>query len=108
MLHCPKCGRQYPADVQFCPADNSPLQADATIAGDIPVNPLIGEILDGKYKIESVLGVGGMGTVFRARHVMIDRVVALKVLNQRFVEDEAARVRFQREARAAGRLQHIN
>ena len=71
-------------------------------------DPLIGETLDQKYLIEARLGVGGMGTVYRARHVLIDRPVAVKVLNQRFVEDEAARVRFHREAKAAGRLQHLN
>jgi len=42
-----------------------------------------------------------MGTVYRGRHVLIDRPVAVKVLNPRFVEDEAARTRFRREARAA-------
>ena len=69
---------------------------------------LIGKTLNDKYRIEERLGIGGMGTVYRARHVLIDRLVALKVLNQRFVEDDAARVRFQREAKAAGRLQHLN
>src|SRR4030095_447249 len=59
-------------------------------------------------RIEKRLGIGGMGTVYRARHVLIDRIVAVKVLNQRFVEDDAARTRFRREAKAAGRLQHIN
>jgi serine/threonine protein kinase len=49
-----------------------------------------------------------MGTVYRARHLLIDRPVAIKVLNPRFVEDEAARTRFRREAKAAGRLQHTN
>jgi tRNA A-37 threonylcarbamoyl transferase component Bud32 len=49
-----------------------------------------------------------MGTVYRATHLLIDRPVAVKVLNQRFVEDEAARERFRREARAAGRLRHPN
>lgn len=76
--------------------------------GEIPVDPLIGKTLNEKYRIEERLGGGGMGTVYRARHVLIDRLVALKVLNQRFVEDDAARVRFQREAKAAGRLQHLN
>jgi serine/threonine protein kinase len=49
-----------------------------------------------------------MGTVYRATHLLIDRPVAVKVLNPRFVEDEAAQTRFRREARAAGRLQHAN
>ena len=108
MLHCPTCGRHYPAGVQVCPEDKSPLQADATLHGDSISDPLVGQILDDKYQIEERLGIGGMGTVYRARHVLIDRAVAVKVLNPRFVEDEAARVRFHREARAAGRLQHTN
>jgi eukaryotic-like serine/threonine-protein kinase len=108
MLHCPTCGRQYAADVRVCPEDASPLQADSTIGGEISTDPLIGKTLDEKYRLESRLGMGGMGTVYRARHLLIDRPVAVKVLNQRFVEDEAAQVRFRREARAAGRLQHAN
>lgn len=108
MLHCPTCGRHYSADFEICPEDQSPLQADATIAGQAPVDPLVGHTLDGKYRLEERLGIGGMGTVYRARHLLIDRPVAVKVLNQRFVEDEAARTRFRREARAAGRLQHTN
>ncbi len=108
MLSCPTCGKQYPTDVQFCPDDQAALQADPTIIGTIPQDPLIGITLDEKYRLEERLGVGGMGTVYRARHVLIDRAVAVKVLNQRFVEDDAARTRFQREAKAAGRLQHLN
>src|SRR6185369_14846711 len=108
MLSCPQCGRHYPSDVKFCPEDQSALQADATVAITPPADPLIGLTLDGKYRIEDQLGVGRMGTVYRARHLLIDRAVALKVLNQRLVEDEASRVRFQREAKAAGRLQHLN
>jgi serine/threonine protein kinase len=83
------------------------LQADATVSNP-PPDPLIGHTLDEKYRLEERLGVGGMGTVYRARHLLIDRPVAIKVLNRLFVEDEAARTRFRREARAAGRLQHPN
>jgi len=108
MLHCPTCGNHYTADNQFCPADQTLLQADATIAGEMPGDPLIGKTLNEKYCIEARLGIGGMGTVYRARHVLIDRLVAIKILNQRFVEDDSARARFQREAKAAGRLQHLN
>ena len=108
MLSCPQCGRRYPSDVKFCPEDQSALQADATVVINPPSDPLIGVTLDGKYRIEERLGVGGMGTVYRARHLLIDRAVALKVLNQRLVEDEASRIRFQREAKAAGRLHHLN
>ena len=109
MLQCPTCGRRYSPDFEFCPEDQSPLQADATNAGlPLSTDPLLGHTLDGKYRLDSQLGIGGMGTVYRARHLLIDRPVAVKVLNPRFVEDEAARTRFQREARAAGRLQHTN
>jgi serine/threonine protein kinase len=108
MLHCPTCGRHYSADFEVCPEDKTPLQADATVAGTAPVDPLVGHTLDEKYRLEERLGIGGMGTVYRARHLLIDRPVAVKVLNPRFFEDEAARTRFRREARAAGRLQHVN
>jgi eukaryotic-like serine/threonine-protein kinase len=108
MLHCATCGKDYPEDMKSCPQDGALLQADATNPADIPVDPLLGRTLDDKYLLESRLGVGGMGTVYRARHLLIDRPVAVKVLNQRFVEDEAARARFRREAKAAGRLQHTN
>jgi len=108
MLHCLKCGRQYSTDFEICPEDQSPLQADATVGEVTPGDPLIGHTLDEKYRLEARLGIGGMGTVYRALHLLIDRPVAIKVLNQRFVEDEAARTRFRREARAAGRLQHAN
>jgi serine/threonine protein kinase len=109
MLHCPTCGRHYSDDLKICPDDQTPLQADATFADPAtPVDPLVGHTLDEKYRLEARLGIGGMGTVYRARHLLIDRPVAVKVLNQRFVEDEAARTRFHREARAAGRLQHAN
>ena len=69
---------------------------------------LIGQTLDEKYRIEQRLSAGGMGAVYRARHLQMDRPVAIKVLHQRLLADEAARIRFQREARAAVRLQHQN
>ncbi len=72
-----------------------------------PAEPLIGRIFDGKYRLDERLGGGGMGTVYRATHLLIDRAVAIKVLDTRF-RDDATRLRFHREARAAGRLQHPN
>jgi eukaryotic-like serine/threonine-protein kinase len=107
MLQCPRCARQYPDDVHVCTVDFTPLQADMTIA-DVPVDPLIGKTFDGKYRLDQRLGGGGMGTVYRAQHLLIDRPVAVKVLSQRFVGDETAQHRFRREARAAGRVHHPN
>src|SRR5882762_1818256 len=108
MLQCPICGRHYSSDFEICPEDQSPLQADTTNAEAPPTDPMLGHTLDDKYRLDAQLGVGGMGTVYRARHLLIDRPVAVKVLNPRFVEDEAAKARFRREAKAAGRLQHTN
>ena len=108
MLHCPTCGRLFEADVRTCPHDGAMLRADSTIAVSALADPLAGRVLDEKYRLDSRLGEGGMGTVYRATHLLIDRPVAVKVLHQRFVEDEAAQERFRREARAAGRLRHTN
>ena len=107
MLQCPRCGRRFSNDVLVCPADQTPLQADATIA-DLLVDPLLNRVFDEKYRLNERLGGGGMGTVYRATHLLIDRPVAIKVLSQRFVGDETAQQRFRREARAAGRMQHPN
>jgi len=71
-------------------------------------DPFVGRMLDDKYCVEERLGEGGMGAVYRARHVEMDRPVAIKVLQQKFVEDEAARTRFLIEARAAVMLRHAN
>jgi serine/threonine protein kinase/tetratricopeptide (TPR) repeat protein len=108
MLQCPKCGRRYGTDVEVCAEDGTLLQADSTVAAEVPVDPLVGRTFDDKYRLDARLGEGGMGTVYRATHLLIDRPVAIKVLNERFVTDEAAQERFSREARAAGRLQHTN
>ncbi|MBK8812594.1 MAG: protein kinase [Acidobacteria bacterium] len=69
---------------------------------------LIGQVVDGKYKIESQLGKGGMGTVYLATHLGTERPVAVKVIVQQYMEREEFVERFRREARAAGRLRHPN
>ncbi len=110
MLQCPKCLRQFDAGETFCPDDGTPLGADATVADATPkpTDSLLGLVLDDKYRLDERLGVGGMGTVYRATHLLIERPVAVKVLSQRLVADDTAKERFRREARAAGRLQHSN
>jgi serine/threonine-protein kinase len=72
------------------------------------VDPLVGRVLDGKYEIAAPLGAGGMGSVYRARRVLIGDEVAVKVLHTKFVGDDTLVERFRREARAAAQLQHPN
>jgi len=59
----------------------------------------------GRYRLLSMLGEGGMGEVWRARHTVIDRVVAIKLLPQNLSKDEDFQRRFRREAHAAARLE---
>jgi len=69
---------------------------------------LIGQTLDSKYRLEQKLGQGGMGAVFRATHLGTDRVVALKLIVPGLMDQQDFVARFQREARATGRLRHPN
>lgn len=69
---------------------------------------VIGRTLDDKYRIESEIGKGGMGTVYFATHVGTERPVALKIIAPQFMQRVEFVERFKREARAAGRLRHPN
>src|SRR5512140_3097937 len=62
----------------------------------------------GKYKILKKLGQGAMGEVFRAHDPVLGRDVAIKILSEKLLGDDAARQRFQREARSAAQLNHPN
>jgi serine/threonine protein kinase len=68
----------------------------------------IGSVLDGRYRVDAILGVGGMGRVYKAEHTGIGRAVAIKVLHARLGGSSEAAKRFQREAMASGRLDHPN
>jgi len=69
---------------------------------------MIGEILDGKYRIDRQLGAGGMGNVYLATHLGTTRIVAVKVVAPKWTADPRFLARFQREAQACGRLRHMN
>src|ERR1700722_14972852 len=63
-----------------------------------------GDTIAGKYRVERVLGVGGMGLVVAARHIQLDERVAIKLLHPAMLADERSVARFLREARAAVRI----
>jgi eukaryotic-like serine/threonine-protein kinase len=72
------------------------------------VDPLVGTVIADRYRVDAQLGVGGMGAVYRAEHVLMRKPVAVKVLHREMtVMDEVVK-RFEREAIAAGRIDHPN
>jgi serine/threonine protein kinase len=68
----------------------------------------VGQVLDDKYRLEQLLGKGGMGAVYLATHLGTERYVALKLISPQFMRNSEFVERFKREARAAGRLRHPN
>src|SRR4029078_10797989 len=82
-----------------CPKDNMNL---VPIAED----PLIGSTIQDRYKIESIIGKGSMGIVYKASQELIGREVAIKVLHGHLVSDGESLKRFHQQARAASRLNH--
>jgi hypothetical protein len=96
MMECPRCGRCDEAGVANCPADGTALRPVASVPRTV----------DNKYRLEQLLGRGGMGAVYRARDVRLDRLVALKVVRADLLGDPEARRRFRREAQIVARLQH--
>jgi serine/threonine-protein kinase len=70
----------------------------------VMTDPLVGVLLDGRYRVEAKIAAGGMSTVYRGHDVRLDRQVALKVMDSRYADDREFLTRFQREARAIARL----
>src|SRR6266567_4262982 len=70
--------------------------------------PLASGVKLGPYEIQSLLGAGGMGEVYRARDTRLDRSVAIKILPTHLAEDQQARQRFERDARTISSLNHPN
>jgi eukaryotic-like serine/threonine-protein kinase len=101
---CGTCSVHYPDAVEFCPRDGSKLPAPTEERAD----PLVGSTIDGRYIVESLLGEGGMGQVYAARHAIIDKRVAIKVLRKEAAADESSAQRFIIEAKAASKIGHQN
>ncbi|MCP4902031.1 MAG: protein kinase [bacterium] len=95
---CPSCGRCYDADEKRCEKDGAELRMS------LPVE----RVVDGRYRIERLVGKGGMGAVYEASDLRLERTVALKIIHARLFGEGDALRRFEREARLSARLQHPN
>ncbi len=103
MKVCWKCGAQVADAHRFCMKCGSD-QSRAAGAAD----PLIGRTLVNKYRIDAPIGSGAMGTIYRAEQVALGKVIVIKVLHRHLMGDNELLQRFEREARAASRLNHPN
>ena len=98
---CIVCSREFADTTTVCPDDG-------TVLTPLVQDPLIGTVLADRYEILEIIGGGGMGTVYKARHKFMKRIVALKMLNPQTVSNALALKRFQQEAQAASALNHTN
>ena len=113
---CPKCNHRVQENARFC--ENCGVSLTKFTATTVEqatqqpaisgTDPLIGRELDGKYRILSRLGEGGVGAVYRAERLSIRDDVAIKVLHEEFGSDPAFIARFQREAMAPAIAKHRN
>src|SRR5207237_1197317 len=100
MKYCSTCNEKFDDSISFCPKDGEVLEEDPS--------SLIGTVLDAQYQVEGVLGKGGMGAVYRARHILLGDRVAIKVLPPEMRSNTEWLRRFQREGQAARRFRHPN
>src|SRR5713101_8270191 len=100
MKHCTICKVKYDDSVSFCPVDGEVLEDDPS--------SIVDTVLDGQYQIEALLGKGGMGAVYSARHILLGDRVAIKILPPEVRNNAEWLRRFRREGQAARRFRHPN
>jgi eukaryotic-like serine/threonine-protein kinase len=101
---CPACGSRFSPEGRFCPFDGTAL---VQTAGWHPsADELLGTVVDGRYELLRVLGEGGMGTVYEARHRALGKRFALKALRRDLAQDPEIAARFIQEARTAAAVSH--
>ena len=94
------------ADAPVDPKVSDPFAriSEPPVAISAKEDPLVGKVLDGRYHIDAILGQGGMGVVYRGRHKVIDKKVAIKVLRGEMARDKEATERFLQEAKSASSI----
>jgi eukaryotic-like serine/threonine-protein kinase len=97
---CPRCFTRFPDSERFCLHDSAVLVEEEDIAR-------LGTSV-GNYRLDRILGRGGMGTVYSGEHIYIKKAVAVKILHPQFARYQEAIHRFLREARAASAINHPN
>lgn len=100
---CPECGLELAGENAICACDSSLPEEPIQIR-----DPLIGTILNNTYEIQEAIGRGGMGVVYKARDVLMERTVAIKMLHAHLARDQQSVQRFKQEARAASAMNHNN
>jgi serine/threonine protein kinase len=100
MKYCTACKAKYDDSVSFCSIDGEVLEADPA--------SIVNTVLDGQYQMEALLGKGGMGAVYQARHILLGDRVAIKVLPPEVRTNAEWLRRFRREGQAARRFRHPN
>ena len=111
-MECLKCHTPLPDNSKFCfacGADQTGGGTAATTSAELAgLQGRLQRIVEGKYKIERMVGKGGMGAVFLAHDLALDREVAIKVLPPDISQDPKVVQRFQQEAKTAAKLDHTN
>lgn len=102
MKQCMVCNKEFDKPLLYCPFDGQLLVARKER------DKLLGIILDGKFRLDEKIGEGGMGKVYKAKHIHVDHTVAIKVLHPELSSDKVALERFRREAQAAIYVRHPN
>lgn len=103
MRVCPTCYAQEQENARYCGLCGTPLLEIKS-----SVDQMVGQIIGGKFSIERLIGRGGMGDVYLACDRVLDRKVAIKILNHRFRGDETVIMRFHKEAKSYARVNHAN
>jgi serine/threonine protein kinase len=103
-VSCPQCKNPCDEASQYCPSCGFPVGAVPKKSGD----KFIGTTLPAGYHILELIGVGGMGRVYRAEQSVLGRTVAVKIIHPHLLADENSAARFLTEARAASQMNHPN